>query len=224
MVSTLLGGKVKLFVPSCAMRELRDLAKQDKAYSAAVALARKFLRHKDACAPTESTQEILLKQVGMAQAAALARWIRHTPRCDQRHMLSVQVNCGNTFQGIVMNSTGGWPLKTGHCGRQCVRCVVPTAGTQCLVSRSGTMHTLFNWHYDDMQDTHGAVPILYASATGLHLLPPSDKLKEMVASVTEVRACTVLHACRIAPPFRSLHISITTRFHCHSCLCLDFHG
>lgn len=66
MVSTLLGGKVRLFVPSCAMRELRDLAKQDKTYSAAVSLARKFLRHKDACAPTESTHEILLKQVGSA--------------------------------------------------------------------------------------------------------------------------------------------------------------
>lgn len=64
MIGTLLGGKVRLFVPSCAMRELRDMAKQDKAYSAAVALARKFLRHKDACAPTESTHEILLKQVG----------------------------------------------------------------------------------------------------------------------------------------------------------------
>lgn len=63
-ISTLLGTKVRLFVPSCVMRELRDMAKTDKAYQAAVALARKFVRHKDACPPTETTSDILLQQIG----------------------------------------------------------------------------------------------------------------------------------------------------------------
>eukprot|EP00892_Ulva_mutabilis_P012720 jgi/Ulvmu1/9820/UM056_0061.1 len=115
MISTLLGGKVRLFVPSCAMRELRDLAKQDKAYSAAVALARKFLRHKDACAPTESTHGILLKQVGNGN--------------EQHWWLATQ---DKTLWATVREAAGG------------------------------------------------AVPVLYASATGVHLLPPSDELKAQV--------------------------------------------
>ena len=63
-ISTLLGTKVRLFVPSCVMRELRDMAKTDKAYQAVVALARKFACHKDACPPTETTSDILLQQIG----------------------------------------------------------------------------------------------------------------------------------------------------------------
>jgi rRNA-processing protein FCF1 len=64
LIGSLLGSKVRLFVPSCAMRELRDLAKNDKAYQAAVALARKFVRHKDGCPPTDTASDIILKQVG----------------------------------------------------------------------------------------------------------------------------------------------------------------
>jgi rRNA-processing protein FCF1 len=64
-ISALLGAKVRLFVPSCVMRELRDMAKTDKAYRGTVALARKFVRHKDACPPEESTSDILLQQIGM---------------------------------------------------------------------------------------------------------------------------------------------------------------
>jgi rRNA-processing protein FCF1 len=65
--SHLLGGKVRLFVPSCALRELQQLAKDDKLYKAAAALARKFVRHKDACPPEMPNSECLLKQLGASQ-------------------------------------------------------------------------------------------------------------------------------------------------------------
>lgn len=74
IISTLLGGRVTLFVPSCAMRELRQLAKDDPELRAAATLARSFMRHKDNCPPSESSTDCLLKQVG-------ARLARACPQC-----------------------------------------------------------------------------------------------------------------------------------------------
>ena len=64
IISTLLGGKVKLFVPSCAVRELRELAKEDADFRKAASLARAFVRHKDNCPPSQPNSECILKQVG----------------------------------------------------------------------------------------------------------------------------------------------------------------
>jgi rRNA-processing protein FCF1 len=56
---------VKLFVPSCAVRELRELAKDDKEFKAAASLARNFMRHKDNCPPEQANSECILKQLGV---------------------------------------------------------------------------------------------------------------------------------------------------------------
>lgn len=115
-ISNLLGSKVRLFVPSCVMRELRDMAKNDKAYQGAVALARKFLRHKDACPPTLSTCDAIIQQIGSG---------------NEQH----------------------WWLATQD---------------------RSLWATL-------QQDVANPVPLLYASTTGLHLLPVSDALQKGVS-------------------------------------------
>ena len=79
IIGTLLGGRVTLFVPSCAMRELRQLAKDDPELRDAANLARNFMRHKDNCPPSESSAECLLKQVGApltpgANACVCSAW------------------------------------------------------------------------------------------------------------------------------------------------------
>lgn len=63
-MGTLLGGKVKLFVPACVVRELRALCKDNAEFQAAASLARKFMRHKDNCSDKTSNTECLLQQVG----------------------------------------------------------------------------------------------------------------------------------------------------------------
>lgn len=73
IMGTLLGGKVKLFVPSCAVRELREMAKDDRTFQAAASLARSFMRHKDNCPPELPHSECLLKQLGALPAHPLIR-------------------------------------------------------------------------------------------------------------------------------------------------------
>lgn len=65
LLATLLGGTVRLFVPSCVMRELKQLAKEDSAFKPTVALARKFVPHQDESRPSMSSTEALLQEVGV---------------------------------------------------------------------------------------------------------------------------------------------------------------
>jgi hypothetical protein len=82
IISALLGGKVRLFVPSCAVRELRELVKDDKEFKAAAALARSFVRHKDKCPPSQANSECLLKQVSAPFCAPSAQ-LRSCAICYQ---------------------------------------------------------------------------------------------------------------------------------------------
>jgi hypothetical protein len=75
MISTLLGGRVSLYVPTCAVHELMQMCKEAPELRPAVALARTFKQHKDDSSASEPSSECLLRQIGMAFAASVAGFL-----------------------------------------------------------------------------------------------------------------------------------------------------
>lgn len=120
IVSNLLGGNVKLLVSACVIRELKGLAKADKQFQSAVALARKFMRHKCACPEKQTCTDCMLAQTGN-------------------------------------NNEHHW----------------------WLASQDKEITDMMR------QNTKCGIPLIYANLNGIHLLPPSDSVKNAVDMKTK---------------------------------------
>jgi rRNA-processing protein FCF1 len=91
IIEGLLGAKVKLFVPSCAFREIQQLSASDKVFRRTLHTAKMFPRHKDGCEPSISSTDCLLKQVGVLRKVIHVDCLLLTMICTwqvrNRHLL-----------------------------------------------------------------------------------------------------------------------------------------